>query len=110
MKRINVLKDIYKFLELDKKRANDILWVGSKDGAYAVSWETFAKMAKRTYYTPENDSINCNLVIVGKDWWLERNHQPYQDGWDFFSFPKLQATHSSFDESSEHFNILSNED
>ena len=53
----------------------DVLWVGSDDGEYAITWEQFYELMDGY---PVNKPIADNLVIVGEDWWIERGCQPEQ--------------------------------
>lgn len=50
------------------------LWVGSGDGKYAMSWEEFAEIARRTNYDNGSGSqeVADDLVVVGDGWWMER--------------------------------------
>jgi len=71
---VNLLEETLEKLKECGFRESDVSWVGSKDGEYAISWEEFKKIADieydNGYGTPE---IAIDLVVVGKDWWLERH-------------------------------------
>jgi hypothetical protein len=71
----NLLKETLQYIKNCGKTTNDILWVGSADGNYAISWNEFEKIADSTEYgrsgiTPE---IAADLVVVFNDeMWLSR--------------------------------------
>lgn len=71
---INLLQETINELEMLGYTPADVLWVGSRDGNYAMAWDEFANIADFVYdcgYTWSNN-INEDLVVVGSDWWLER--------------------------------------
>jgi hypothetical protein len=41
----NLLKETLQYIKNCGKATNDILWVGSADGNYAISWNEFEKIA-----------------------------------------------------------------
>jgi hypothetical protein len=71
----NLLKETLQYIKNCGKITNDILWVASADGNYAISWNEFEKIADSTEYgrsgiTPE---IAVDLVVVFNDeMWLSR--------------------------------------
>lgn len=91
----NLLKETLQYIKNCGKTTNDILWVGSADGNYAISWNEFEKIADSTEYgrsgiTPE---IAADLVVVFNDeMWLSRkiiSEIPIEE-WQLNSTPEKQ--------------------
>ena len=90
----NLLEETKEKLEACHKSPQDVLWVGTNDGSEATTWEEFAKLADFDY----NDDygaveIRLDLVIVGKDWRLERYEYDGSECWAYKEQPKLQENH-----------------
>ena len=84
----NLLRETLLELEENGLTKEDVLWVGCTDIGY-TTWEEFEKKADieydAGYGAPE---INYNLLVVGKDWWLERGEYDGSEWWDFKTMPK----------------------
>ena len=86
----NLLRDTLEFLTKRGLTPQNVAWVGSADGQFAITWEEFTWMADRIY---ENNSDHLevaeDLVIVGAEWWLrrERNRDTGCEGWIFCQKP-----------------------
>lgn len=93
----NLLQETIDFLKEHGKTENDVLWVGrnddgcSSDKAANVknSWEWFKKNADFEY----DDDLGINeiplsLIIVGKDFWLERHEYDGAEWFEFKTMPK----------------------
>ena len=68
----NLLQETLSVLQEHGKTKEDVLWCGS-DSLGHFSWAVFEKFADVEY--DENDDsphVNIDLLIVGKDFWLER--------------------------------------
>ena len=70
------------------KQTTDVIWVGSRDGKFCITWEQFAAISNTEYDSgfgaPE---VAQDLVVVGKDWWLERHEYDGAEEWHFKSMP-----------------------
>lgn len=68
---------------------DQVLWVGSSDGKYAISWDDFAKIAADTEYDAGygGAEIAIDLVVVGNGWWLERGEYDGSEWWEFKKQP-----------------------
>jgi len=88
---MNLLKETLEILAKNNKTPKDVLWIGSKDG-YST-WENFERLAD-TIYSSGYGSIEVaeDLVIVGKDWWLERGEYDGSEWWEFKRKPKQPKT------------------
>jgi len=82
-----------------KNPAKDVLWVGSLDGEYAISWNEFAKLAKKVNYNSGYGSqeVASDLVVVGKDWWLSRHEYDGSESWDFNTLPVKKGATKKFE-------------
>lgn len=70
---MNLLQETIERLERNGKSPADVEWVGIKDATY-YSWADFKKQAKHISYDNGfgRAEIAADLVVVGKDFWLER--------------------------------------
>ena len=82
---INFYEEIVKTLEKFNKSINDIVWIGTK--IYKVNKEKFLEDAKKLEYDKGYglEVINMNLIIAGKDWYLERWEYDGSEGFSFVS-------------------------
>lgn len=93
----NLLDETMEALKSHNKDIGDVIWVGSADGQYAISWFEFIMIAPITY----NDSygsqkIAKDLVIVGKDFWLERGEYDGSEWWEYKTIPSLELEPKTF--------------
>jgi hypothetical protein len=106
----NLLKETLQYIKNCGKITNDILWVASADGNYAISWNEFEKIADSTEYgrsgiTPE---IAVDLVVVFNDeMWLSRKiiseipiediNRPLTSIWQFApAIDIIQISHETY--------------
>ena len=84
MKR-NFLEDTLYSLARAGRKSTEVVWVGSSDGKYAISWTEFVRIASFEFddmSTPR--CIAIDLVVVGKDFCMRRyEYQSGRDGWVF---------------------------
>ena len=93
---INFLAETLTSLKENGKSPDDVRWIGSEDGDYAITWDEFSKLADFEY---ENEhevvEIAGDLIIVGDDWWLNRHIDravfddvggEYQEKWSFHQY------------------------
>lgn len=87
----NLLKETIDCLKDYGKTENDVLWVGyyDNDGGYKTTWDDFKSKANFEYDNNSGEAeISSNLVIVGSDFWLERDEYDGSEWWEFRAFPK----------------------
>lgn len=89
MSAVNLLEETLEALREAGKSPADVLWVGSRDGAYAVSWDEFCAIARNTEYEKDSGApeIAWDLVIAGDGWWLERREYDGSEWWEFKTTP-----------------------
>ena len=91
----NLLEETIKILESNHKNKNDVMWIGN--GEYVISWTDFEKIANIEYNNGYGaQEIASDLLVVGKDWWLERHEYDGAEGWDFKSLPQKDVKTKPF--------------
>lgn len=86
---MNLLEETIEALKINGKSPDYVVWVGSRDGSLAMSWEDFALIAKETDYDSGfgGQEIAKDLIVVGASWWLERHEYDGSEWWEFKSLP-----------------------
>lgn len=82
----NLLKETKNILKEYNKDIDDIVWVGTYN--HFVNKEDFIKLADTDYdggYGAVN--VATNLLIVGNDWWLERDEYDGSEWWEYKTMP-----------------------
>jgi hypothetical protein len=93
----NLLKETLEVLENINKTVKDVLWVGSRDGEYCISWEDFEKISDINYDSGYgSNEIISDLVVVGNNWWLERGEYDGSEWWNFKTTPLKKSLTKSF--------------
>lgn len=94
---MNLLEETLEILAKNNKTADDVLWVGSKDGKYAITWEQFTLNANIDYDNGYGgNEIRAELVVVGENWWLERGEYDGAEWWEFKILPTKFADAQPF--------------
>lgn len=87
MDDINLLQETIEKLKDHKKKPKDVLWVGSRDLWF--SWDHFKTIADVEYDNGYGGAeVIDGLLVVGKDWWLERHEYDGSEWWEFKTLPK----------------------
>lgn len=92
----NLVKETIECLHRNGKSESDVLWVGrnyhdyakNEDICYKNTWENFCTKANFMY----DDGYGCahipkDLIVVGKDFWLERHDYDGAEWWEFKTLP-----------------------
>lgn len=83
---MNLLQETTDMLTAWGKTWDDVLWIGGAD--FTISIEDFKRQANREYDddfgSPE---VALDLIVVGKDWWLERYEYDGAEGWVYKAYP-----------------------
>lgn len=97
---VNFLMETVTFLSRLDREPDDIDWVGSADGEYAIPWGQFEAIAAGVFYDPDDDCtpVAGDLVIVFKDCtWLVRVDTPTsRDEWVLRRCPQKKSNAQSF--------------
>ena len=67
-----VISEVQEALEWNDIALDAIIWIGSRDGGYAMTWNEFlvADIPDGTEW-----GFPFDLVVVGGDWWLETDEE-----------------------------------
>jgi len=91
MATINFLKETIETLTDNGKTPEDVLWCGYTAGYF--TWEEFKEKADFKYSNGfGGEEIDLDLLVVGKDFWLERHEYDGSEWWEFKSLPVKPAT------------------
>jgi len=68
----NLLEETIRILKSNNKSEEDVLWVGNTK--IKTTWENFKDISDMEYDSGfGGQEVATDLLIVGKDWWLERH-------------------------------------
>ena len=84
----NLLKETIEVLRENGKSEEDVLWCGSEEFGW-FTWEDFKELADFEYCNDYGlQEIASDLLVVGKDFWLERHQYDGAEWWEFKTLPK----------------------
>ncbi len=85
----NLLKETIEVLQSNKKDVSDVIWCGSKEFG-RFDWIIFALLSNKDYDSGFGSQLVAkDLLIVGKDFWLERHEYDGSEWWEFKSLPAM---------------------
>jgi hypothetical protein len=90
---MTLLEETIKELKEHGKTEKDVLWCGSPEFGY-FTWDEFKELADVEYlriFSPQ--TIADDLLIVGKDFWLERYFCNDFECWDYKTIPEKPQKH-----------------
>ena len=96
---INLARETLDILKEHGKTIKDIRWVGgclwNKREYPDMYWESpddfFIKAARTNYNNGYGEvELDPQLVVVGDDWWLEREDYDGREWWEFKTMPKKE--------------------
>jgi len=83
---LNLLNETIEKLKNCNKSPNDVLWVG--DNEIKTTWDNFQKISNVEYDNGYGGAeVADKLLIVGKDFWLERHEYDGSEWWEFKELP-----------------------
>ena len=89
----NLLQETLKCLAANDKIPADVQWVGvvvrNDDPMPVGSWKDFERFADIDYDSSYGSAEIAEVVIVGKNWWLERGEYDGSEWWDFKTLPLM---------------------
>ena len=85
----NLLDETVEYLKQFGKSATDVVFVGQ--GKHVGSWLDFENLAKNIIYDNGfgGNEISLGLIIVGKNWWLERHEYDGSEWWEYKERPVI---------------------
>lgn len=96
-RKTNLLSETMVVLHEHDYHSGAVIWVGSRDGTYAMGWNEFRAIADVEYDSGFGVAeIASDLVVVGDGWWLERSEYEGAEGWDFKKLPVRSDSPKSF--------------
>ena len=83
----NLLEETLKILEDNNLLREDIEWIGSGDCYFTL--DEFIKVANKADYDSGygGNEVAGDLLVVGKDWWLERGEYDGSEWWSLKRLP-----------------------
>jgi hypothetical protein len=88
----NLKQETLEILAENGKTAEDVLWIGlcdDKANFVELPKEKFWRCAAREYDNGYGEQqVKGSLVIVGKDWWLERAEYDGSEWWEYKTMPE----------------------
>lgn len=95
MSQINLFKETEELLKSCKKTSSYVEWCGLWGECYC-SWEEFTKVSNFEYDNGwGGNEISSKLIVVGKDWWLERHEYDGSEWWEYKKLPVKPNVHKS---------------
>jgi hypothetical protein len=89
----NLLEETLKVLHENGKSEEDVMWCGSEEFGW-FTWEDFKELANLEYDEGFGaQEVARDLVIVGKDFWLERHEYDGLEWWEFKQLPERLLTY-----------------
>lgn len=92
----NLKHEIIEMLKNHGKSVDDVIWAGCEK--FKIPLEHFWKRADTLY--DENDDITQvaqDLIIVGKDFWIERRGFADEEWFEYKKFPQMPETEIAVD-------------
>lgn len=86
---INLKDETLEVLNEHGKTWDDVEWVGSVRRNSIIDKNQFLILANREYNNGYGgNEVSLDLVVVGKDFWLERHEYDGSEWWEFKQLPK----------------------
>lgn len=89
MQITNLLDETIRALTQNNKSIDDIYWIGNNEEYVGI--DDFLEFAKTLNYNSGFGTAHVceDLVIMGRDWWLERWEYDGSEGWTFKTRPQM---------------------
>ena len=86
----NLLKETKEILEQHSKTFDDIIFIGDRATHTKMTVKEFLEHANVEYKNGYGiEVINTDLILVGKDFWLERDTYDGSEWWEYKSMPNV---------------------
>ena len=87
---MNLLNETRDILISNNKTFDDVLFVGDRATHTKMTVKEFLEHANFEYDDGYgNEEINTDLILVGKDFWLERGTYDGSEWWEYKSMPNV---------------------
>jgi len=93
----NLLEETLAILEKNGKTEKDVVWVGTQ--TQKTTWDKFQRVANKIYDDGFGaQAVAEEIMVVGKNWWLERHEYDGSEWWEYKELPKEPTETISGDE------------
>ena len=83
---MNLLKETVEILSRHGKSPSDVEWIGN--ASFHFSWDVFLTAANADYNNGYGGhEVAADLLVVGKDFWLERHEYDGSEWWEYKEHP-----------------------
>ena len=87
---MNLLNETRDILVSNNKTFDDVLFVGDRGTHTKMTVKEFLEHANFEYDDGYGlEEINTDLILVGKDFWLERHEYDGSEWWEYKSMPNV---------------------
>lgn len=88
----NLYKETAEFLLENGKSMSDIVFVSGN--GHEIPLDNFIKAAKSYDYDDGfgSEEVPIDLLVVGKDWWIERHEYDGSEWWEYKTLPQRPKT------------------
>ena len=87
---MNLLNETRDILLSNNKTFDDVLFVGDRATHTKMTVKDFLEHANVEYKNGYGiEEINTDLILVGKDFWLERHEYDGSEWWEYKSMPNV---------------------
>lgn len=84
---MNLLTETIEKLNYHNLTPEDVQWVGNIN--IKTDWKNFEEISNVEYNNGfGSQNVAVDLLIVGKDWWLERHEHDGSEWWQFKKVPE----------------------
>lgn len=85
-----LLEETRKELEQHDKTFDDVIFIGDNGRHTKMSVDKFIEYSNIEYNNGYGiEEINTDLILVGKDFWLERHSYDDSEWWEYKSIPDI---------------------
>lgn len=83
----NLLEETLEILHENGNTFDDVLFIQGDD--FEITKDNFEEVAKKTDYDDGYGAqhVATDIVLVGKDWWIERYEYDGSEWWEYKSIP-----------------------
>lgn len=94
----NLYEETLRSIDKSNHTTDNVSWVGTADGEYAISWEEYRQISDITYNSGFGvTNIPRDLVVVFSDKnWLERREYDGAEWWEYVSIPQQSSSPNKF--------------
>lgn len=94
----NLYEETLRSIDKSNHTTDNVSWVGTADGEYAISWEEYRQISDITYDSGfGGTNIPRDLVVVFSDKnWLERRQYDGIEWWEYVSIPQQSSSPNKF--------------